>query len=255
VEGRSEGKRRLTIREAATLLNLHPNTVRSRIKDGTYEAEKVVTERGPTWLIDPDSLTTNTPPSGSQQLVGRVPEEALTILARAIVREAGMQRDPEREAQLEANKLVAEAAKTHILLSSGALVGMAAVVGVLPSNNHLGVLWGAVFILGLSVLLGFTWMIDVAMRVAGQRSGLGRVSAVAVVALGSGLSVFAFYVFLNTWPLADERSTSWTREEVVSFSLAAGAVFLVFLYAVNRLRRRRRRRAETRSWWRRVFGG
>jgi excisionase family DNA binding protein len=88
MEDRSEGKRRLTVREAATLLGVHPNTVRNRIKDGSLEAEKVLTERGPTWMIDPDSLTTNTPPSASQQLVGRVPEEALTFLAREIVREA-----------------------------------------------------------------------------------------------------------------------------------------------------------------------
>jgi len=90
MEGRSEGKRRITIREAATLLDVHPNTVRNRIKDGSIEAEKVLTERGPTWMIDPDSLTTNAPPSASQQLVGRVSEEALTILAREIVREAGL---------------------------------------------------------------------------------------------------------------------------------------------------------------------
>ncbi len=31
----------LTIRQAAALLNVHPNTVRNRIKSGTYRAEKI----------------------------------------------------------------------------------------------------------------------------------------------------------------------------------------------------------------------
>jgi excisionase family DNA binding protein len=61
----------LTISEAATFLGVHKNTVRNRIKDGTYEAEKVVTERGPTYLIKRESilniLTTNTLSSASQE--------------------------------------------------------------------------------------------------------------------------------------------------------------------------------------------
>jgi hypothetical protein len=61
-----EGVERVTISEAASLLGVHPNTVRSRVKDGTYNAEKVVTQRGPTWMIDRNSLATNTLPSGSQ---------------------------------------------------------------------------------------------------------------------------------------------------------------------------------------------
>jgi hypothetical protein len=94
--GRGSG--RVTISEAATLLDVHPNTVRNRIRSGMYSAEKVVTERGPTWMIDRDSLIANALPSDSQQLVGRVPQEALTALAREIVREAGLVRDLEAEA-------------------------------------------------------------------------------------------------------------------------------------------------------------
>jgi excisionase family DNA binding protein len=41
-----------TISEAAALLGVHKNTVRNRIKDGIYEAEQVVTERGPTYFIE-----------------------------------------------------------------------------------------------------------------------------------------------------------------------------------------------------------
>jgi hypothetical protein len=50
------GKGRVTITEAATLLGVHPNTVRGRVKAGAYDAEKVATEHGLTWMIDPDSL-------------------------------------------------------------------------------------------------------------------------------------------------------------------------------------------------------
>jgi excisionase family DNA binding protein len=60
----------LTISEAANFLGVHKNTVRNRIKDGTYEAEQVVTERGPTYFIKRESilnnLTTSTLSSASQ---------------------------------------------------------------------------------------------------------------------------------------------------------------------------------------------
>jgi excisionase family DNA binding protein len=49
----------LTISEAATFLGVHKNTVRNRIKDGTYEAEQVVTERGPTYFIKRESILNN----------------------------------------------------------------------------------------------------------------------------------------------------------------------------------------------------
>ena len=91
---------RVTIAEAATLLGCHPNTVRNRVKAGMYRAEKVPTESGPTWMIERDSLTTNAPTSAPQQGAVGVPaiqQEAIQELARAIVREAGLQRDPEIE--------------------------------------------------------------------------------------------------------------------------------------------------------------
>ena len=50
------GSGRVTITEAATLLGVHPNTVRGRVKAGIYDAEKVATEHGLTWMIDRDSL-------------------------------------------------------------------------------------------------------------------------------------------------------------------------------------------------------
>ncbi len=62
-----KGTGRLTITEAATLLGVHPNTVRGRVKAGTYEAEKVFTENGFTWMIDRNSLINPPLSSASQQ--------------------------------------------------------------------------------------------------------------------------------------------------------------------------------------------
>jgi excisionase family DNA binding protein len=74
-----KGRDRLTIAEAATLLGVHKNSVRNRIKDGTYKAEKVIKERGQTYMIGRQSLltnlTTNTLSSDSQQLVNPAPME------------------------------------------------------------------------------------------------------------------------------------------------------------------------------------
>ena len=43
---------RLTIAQAATLIGVHKITVPNRIKNGSYRAELVQTERAPTWLIE-----------------------------------------------------------------------------------------------------------------------------------------------------------------------------------------------------------
>lgn len=75
------------------MLGVHKNTVRNRIKDGTYKAEKVITERGETYLIERKSLltnlTTNTLSSDSQQLVSPAPMEFLQELLRPFVSELG----------------------------------------------------------------------------------------------------------------------------------------------------------------------
>jgi excisionase family DNA binding protein len=88
---------RLTISEAATLLGVHKNTVRNRIKDGTYEAETVVTERGPTYFIKResilDNLTTNILSSGSQELVSPQAMEFVQELLRPFVTELGQVRE------------------------------------------------------------------------------------------------------------------------------------------------------------------
>jgi excisionase family DNA binding protein len=91
------GQDRLTIAEAATLLGVHKNTVRNRIKNGSYQAELVQTERGPTYLIERESLltnlSTNTLSSASQELVSQPAMEFVQELLRPFVSELGEVRE------------------------------------------------------------------------------------------------------------------------------------------------------------------
>jgi excisionase family DNA binding protein len=92
---------RLTIAEAARLLGVHKNTVRNRIKDGTYRAEKVLTERGETYFIDRkhllqvhgDTSNNNALSSASQQ--GSLPTgvEVARELLRPFIEELGAVRE------------------------------------------------------------------------------------------------------------------------------------------------------------------
>jgi excisionase family DNA binding protein len=88
---------RLTIAEAATLLGVHKNTVRNRIKNGAYRAELVQTERGPTYLIERESLlanlTTNTLSSASQDVVSPQAMDFVQELLRPFVSELGVVRE------------------------------------------------------------------------------------------------------------------------------------------------------------------
>src|SRR5687767_8828577 len=91
------GSDRLTITEAAALLGVHKNTVRNRIKNGSYRAETVQTERGPTYLIERESLLTNlsanTLSSASQELVSPQAMEFVQELLRPFVSELGEVRE------------------------------------------------------------------------------------------------------------------------------------------------------------------
>src|SRR5215204_4273918 len=91
------GGDRLTIAEAAALLGIHKNTVRNRIKNGSYRAEMVQTERGPTYLIERHSLltnlTTNTLSSASQEVVSPQAMEFVQELLRPFVSELGEVRE------------------------------------------------------------------------------------------------------------------------------------------------------------------
>jgi excisionase family DNA binding protein len=91
------GGDRLTIAETAALLGVHKNTVRNRIKNGSYRAEMVQTERGPTYLIERESLLTNlsanTLSRASQELVGHQAMEFVQELLRPFVSELGEVRE------------------------------------------------------------------------------------------------------------------------------------------------------------------
>jgi excisionase family DNA binding protein len=91
------GGDRLTIAEAATLLGVHKNTVRNRIKNGSYQAEMVQTERGPTYLVERESLltnlSTNTLSSASQELVSPPAMQFVQELLRPFVSELGEVRE------------------------------------------------------------------------------------------------------------------------------------------------------------------
>jgi predicted transcriptional regulator len=116
-EGRTDahsvgrGVERVTIREAAALLGVHPNTVRNHIKAGVYAAEKVLTERGETWMIDRNSLITNAPTSASQQLVNTQAVTFAQELLRPFVNELGEVREQlgaERARREQAERTIAE---------------------------------------------------------------------------------------------------------------------------------------------------
>src|SRR5829696_1939930 len=91
---------KVTITEAATLLGVHPNTVRNRVKAGVYDAEKVSTEHGFTWMIGRDSLV-NTPlprvpqqpPSQAVNLGAAHPVEVVQELLRPFVEDLGRVRE------------------------------------------------------------------------------------------------------------------------------------------------------------------
>jgi hypothetical protein len=91
---------RVTIKQAATLLGVHPNTVRKRVKEGVYEAEKVSTEHGFTWMVHRNTLL-NTPPTRESQAypiqpvdnLGTTPEALVQGLLRPFVEDLGRVRE------------------------------------------------------------------------------------------------------------------------------------------------------------------
>lgn len=115
------GSGKVTITEAATLLDVHPNTVRGRVKAGIYDAEKVTTEHGLTWMIDRDSLVNNPlskdsqrPPSQVVNTEGATPIEVVQGLLRPFVEDLGRVREElgaervlREQAERERDKLAA----------------------------------------------------------------------------------------------------------------------------------------------------
>jgi hypothetical protein len=113
---------RVTIGQAAALLGVHPNTIRNRVRAGVYDAEKVVTENGQTWMIERNSLLNKPLPKGSQQTpLQRQPQAEVqtTEIVRELLRpfvedlgrvreELGAERVRREQAERERDELAAQ---------------------------------------------------------------------------------------------------------------------------------------------------
>jgi excisionase family DNA binding protein len=105
----------LTIKQAAALLGVHPNTVRNRIKSGMYKAEKVITEHGETFMLSRSEFEkrtpTNTVPSALHTQPLPIVREIMQSVLEPFVRELGEVREElgrERERREQAERRVEE---------------------------------------------------------------------------------------------------------------------------------------------------
>lgn len=128
----------VTIAEAAALLGVHPNTIRNRVKEGLYKAEKVLTERGPTWFIERDSLVDNTSTTFSQQNVSELDVQGVPDLLTNLVNQLGEaqqgaqakeERDRLRQSGIEFWKATSDLFKHIMTLSLAALAAFGALLG------------------------------------------------------------------------------------------------------------------------------
>jgi hypothetical protein len=200
---------RVTIAEGAALLGCHPNTVRNRVKAGFYRAEKFHTQNGPTWMIERDSLTTSAPTTARQQGVSGVPtaqQEAIQQLARAIVREAGLQRDPEIERTREDMHGKLDTLKHISTLDGATVIALLLVQRTWELDQRLvAVTLGTV---GVSFLLAVLGLIGVSGWLGSTDSQLrhyyfGRyywVTFLSAVLLFVGVFFFVFTVFMGPEP-------------------------------------------------------
>ena len=188
------------------------------------------------------------PPPGQQQAGDTVPppqQEDTQELARAIVREAGIANDPEQEARIEATKLAAESAKTNVLLSTGALVGIGTLVGVLPSSDHTRWLVIAILLVSASVLVGFRRMEDLAERTASRRPPKWRNwDAMGPPILVAGLFSFAYYIVYNIEWQREGRLLDLTRDQFVYGTLITTLLITALIVGGRALYKRLRRRRE-----------
>lgn len=88
VGGLMDGQR-YTIAQAAELLGVHPNTVRNHIKSGKVRADKVLTNRGPTYLISQGELEKISAPRGAGAMPG--PAAGVEEPPRQLVARQGLQ--------------------------------------------------------------------------------------------------------------------------------------------------------------------
>jgi hypothetical protein len=192
---------RLTISEAATLLGVHPNTVRNRIKDGTYLAEKMITTGGPKYYIERDSLVNNFDkqrlPHGSQQVTNNAGEVAIQHLLTDIINLK--KEDHEHEKHIEAAKIMVEASKTQIVASAGVLIAVAAITNQLDEPTHLETFYIAVscilVAIGFSLSAMYQWG-----RILINVQSEGRIATVfQTITLNAGHVLLVVGLLLFIW--------------------------------------------------------
>jgi hypothetical protein len=158
------------------------------------------------------------------------------------------QEDPEQEARLEANKIQAEGAKTQVAVAGGSLVGIAAIVGFLPTQH--GAIWllGALFAIFVSLASGLMYISHIAEETAAQRYAPDSfVVYWARFLLPAGLTALALYVMLNLpfWNSEGDRIPVGDVRLVVFWAfLGVGAFLTTYTLKGWVLRRRTRRRSE-----------
>jgi excisionase family DNA binding protein len=192
---------KLTINQAAALLGVHPRTVRDRIKDGTYKAEKTTINGSSTYLLSRTSLTdalaNNTRTRDLQQPVSDVNQAALHELITELVNLK--HQDAERENRVEGGKLRVQGAQTQMLVSSGLIVAMGAILSQMPDPQNLGVLYFALINLLGSIVAALTHLNVVARNIEAPelvphpRAAFWRLISFGGFALG----LCTFMVFLN----------------------------------------------------------
>lgn len=193
----------LTIREAATLLGVHPNTVRNRIKDGTYRAEKILTTNGPKYYIDRDSLVDNSDeqrlPHASQQGVNTPNLAEINKLVTQVVEAIG--KDPDKERRVEADKVRVQVMQTQVLVSAALIAAMGALLTFMPEPQYLLVIYIAFVCLLGSVVTALNFMRRVAYEIQNPTRGEHPTAPgwyfIAALYLVGGLVCCMLFIGLN----------------------------------------------------------
>jgi hypothetical protein len=191
-------------------------------------------------------------------LVERVPAlEAPSGSHETFEQEQGQPRSEavERDNRVEGHKLAAESAKALVFVGSGLLVGMAAVVGVMPDTSVSSpLLYAAYALILISILCGIVWMRDIVrVTMASDGDALGGIGYVAVTSFMLGIFTFVLYVLWNdaSPDTGNIMSPDTSREQTLwllgLFGLFGVAALAGFIFRWWRSRRRSERSDSTSS--------
>jgi hypothetical protein len=151
----------------------------------------------------------DSPHGEREQLLNERELAVIRELARAVVREAGIARDPESDALLEKDKAKIEFFRTVLLLDSALLAGAAAVGAFVPDPNSLGLLvWGFALVV-ISLATGFIGLYSGTEIIGVHGTPMSFIprrrartfrdvfQALTVSFVGPGILLFIQFVFLN----------------------------------------------------------